>query len=156
MIFMANNRYYSITKKGKNGDIVYFDYEKLSSGYDIKPRNSFTYDGIKVNKLIIIKQTFIEKLLRRKVKKKLELYIQYVIELLDSDDEQSDGVFSEVLNDLSRYKDILTFKYKKYLSNEYVELMIKKINLLEYELKLKAMNQKSNLKEEVIDKGKGR
>ena len=34
--------------------------------------------------------------------------------------------------------------------------MIKKIGLLEYELKLKMMNQKQQVKEEVIDKGKGR
>ena len=153
---MVNNQYYCITKKGKAGDIVYFDYEKLSGGYDIKPRNSFSYDGIKVNKLIIIKQTFIEKLLRRKVKKKLEIYIQYVIDLLDSDEEPNDGIFSEVLNDLNRYKDILEFKYKKYLNEEYIELMIKKINLLEYELKLKIMNQKSKVTEEVIERGKGR
>ena len=76
--------------------------------------------------------------------------------MLDSDDEQGDGVFSEVLNDLSRYKDILEFKYKKYLNAEYIELMIKKINLLEYELKLKIMNQKSKVAEEVIERGKGR
>ena len=38
---MANIQYYCITKKGKSGDIVYFDYEKLSDGYDIKPKNSF-------------------------------------------------------------------------------------------------------------------
>ena len=30
---MANIQYYCITKKGKSGDIVYFDYEKLSDGY---------------------------------------------------------------------------------------------------------------------------
>lgn len=153
---MANTQYYCITKKGKSGDIVYFDYEKLSGGYDIKPRNSFSYEGIKVNKLIIIKQSFIEKVLRRKVKKKLELYLQYVIDLLDSDDETDDGVLSEVLNDLIRYRDIIQYKYNKYLNKKYVELMIKKIGLLEYELKLKMMNQKQQVKEEVIDKGKGR
>ena len=53
---MANTQYYCITKKGKSGDIVYFDYEKLSGGYDIKPRNSFSYEGIKVNKLILKKK----------------------------------------------------------------------------------------------------
>ena len=153
---MTSNQYYCIAKKGKMGDIVYFDYEKLSIGYDIKPRNSFNYDGVKVNKLIIIKQTFIEKLLRRKIKKKLELYIKYVIDLLDADEEPRDGVFSEVLNDLSRYKDILEFKYKKYLNAQYVELMIKKINLLEYELKLKMLNYRSKVVEEVIERGKGR
>ena len=153
---MTNSPYYCITKKGKKGDIVYFDYDKLSIGYDIKPRNSFSYDGIKVNKLIIIKQTFIEKVLRRKIKKKLELYLKYVIDLLDSDEEPDGSVYSEVLNDLSRYRDILEYKYQKYLSREYIDLMTKKINLLEYELKLKTMDNKIKRPEEVIERGKGR
>ena len=96
MICMVSNKYYCITRKGSAGDIVYFDYGKLSSGYDITPRNRFSYDGIQVNKLIIIKTTFIEKLLRKKIKKKLESYLQHVIDLLDDDDDANDGVLSEV------------------------------------------------------------
>jgi hypothetical protein len=153
---MMNNGYYYITKKGKEGDIVYFDYEKISSGYNITPKNQVTYDGIKVNKLIIIKQTFVEKLLRRKIKKKLELYLQYIIDLLDTDTADSDSdTLREVLNDLSRYKDILRYKYNKYLSEEYVDLMIKKIELLGYELSLKLMNAPEKFKvmdEEVISR----
>ena len=153
---MVSNKYYCITRKGSAGDIVYFDYGKLSSGYDITPRNRFSYDGIQVNKLIIIKTTFIEKLLRKKIKKKLESYLQHVIDLLDDDDDANDGVLSEVLNDLTRYKDILEYKYRQHLNQEYVSLMIKKINILEYELKLKLMcYQPKNLKE-VAEHGKGR
>lgn len=153
---MVSNRYYYVTKKGKEGDIIYFDYEKISGGYNITPKNQIDYDGIKVNRLIIIKQTFVEKLLRKKIKKKLELYLQYIIDLLDNDDNDSDSVvLREVLSELTRYKDILNYKYNKYLNDEYIELMTKKIELLEYELNLKLMANPEKFKimdEEVISR----
>jgi len=138
---MANSQYYYITRKGPMGDIVYFNYDRLDDGYSVSPQNNFQYDGIKVNKLVIIKNTFIEKLLKKKVKKKLELYLKFIIDIIDSDtgDEDSE-VLREALNDLSRYRDILLYKYNKHLGAEYVDIMTKKINLLEYELKLKTMN----------------
>ncbi len=140
MIVMANRQYYNIKKQAKMGDVVYFDYQKIQSGFNITPKNQMQYDGVIVNRLIIIKPTFIEKLLKRKIKKKLELYLQYIIDILDDDDDDSDNsTLNELLNELSRYKDILKYKYQKYLGEEYVLLMTQKIELLEYELKLKVM-----------------
>ncbi len=137
---MANRQYYNISKQAKSGDVVYFDYQKIQSGFNITPKNQLQYDGVVVNRLIIIKSTFIEKLLKKKIKKKLELYLKYIIAILDDDDNQEDGgTLNEILNELSRYKDILKYKYQKYLGEEYVLLMTQKIELLEYELKLKAM-----------------
>jgi len=156
---MTNSQYYYITKKGKEGDIVYFDYERLDGGFNITPKNNFKYDGIKVNKLVIVKQSFIEKILKRKIKKKLELYLQFVIDIIDNDSEEDDGVvLREALNDLSRYRDILRYKYNKHLELEYVDIMIKKIELLEYELKLKVMNlsEKEQIYEDELSSKRGR
>lgn len=140
MIVMANRQYYDIKKQATMGDVVYFDYQQIQSGFNVTPKNQMQYDGVVVNRLIIIKQSFVEKLLKRKVKKKLELYLKYIIEILDDDSDDTDsGTLDEVLNELSRYKDILKYKYQKYLGEEYVLLMTQKIELLEYELKLKAM-----------------
>lgn len=137
---MANRQYYNIKKQAAMGDVVYFDYQKIQSGFNITPKNQMQYDGVVVNRLVIIKHTFIEKLLKKKIKKKLELYLQYIIEILDDDNDEADGsTLNEILNELSRYKDILKYKYQKYLGEEYVLLMTQKIELLEYELKLKAM-----------------
>lgn len=136
---MASRQYYNIKKQAAMGDVVYFDCQKIQSGFNITPKNQMQYDGVVVNRLIIIKHTFIEKLLKKKIKKKLELYLQYIIEILDDDDDTDSGTLNEVLNELSRYKDILRYKYQKYLGEEYSSLMTQKIELLEYELKLKAM-----------------
>ena len=52
---------YTIVKEQFNGDKVYIDYTKFK-GFKVKPRNNVKYDGIKVNSLVILKPSFIEKL----------------------------------------------------------------------------------------------
>ena len=55
--------------------------EKIN-GYKIKPKNSFDYKNIKVNSMIIIKPSFIEKILKKKIKRKLKQLSILNIELL--------------------------------------------------------------------------
>ena len=57
------------------------------------------------------------------------------------------------MNDLTRYKSIIKRKYRKYLEQRYVELLLKKIDLIEYELRMKYYSYE---KEEVEEKGKSR
>lgn len=138
---MQNKGYY-ISKKGNNGEIVYIDYDKLS-GFNIKPRNNVKYDGIVVNKMIIIKPSMIEKVLKRKIKNKLNLYLNLIIQMIDNGNDTDGETLREALNDLTRYKNIIDYKYKKYLDDKYFNLLKKKIELLEYELnmKLQLVNQ---------------
>ena len=56
---------YLISKEKYNGEIVYVNYDKLR-GYKFTPKNNFPYDGIKVNEMIIIKPSFVEKVIKRK------------------------------------------------------------------------------------------
>lgn len=129
---MANNHYY-ITKGTYNAVINISDY---NYGYDITPKNSINYDGITVNKLVIIKKSFIERILKKKIKRKLELYLQFIIEFIDGDEDDGETL-REVLNDITRYKEILRYKYLKHLGEEYIDLLLRKIELLEYELRVK-------------------
>jgi len=88
--------------------------------------------------MMIIKPTLIEKLLKRKISVKLDNYLQYIISVLD--DESSDaGRIGTVLSDLNRYREIVKNNYRQYLNEKYIELLLKKIELLEYELKKKLM-----------------
>lgn len=129
---MANNHYY-ITKGTYDAVINISNY---NYGYDITPKNSINYDGITVNKLVIIKKSFIEKILKKKIKRKLELYLQFIIDFIDGDEDDSETL-REVLNDITRYKEILRYKYLKHLGEEYIDLLLRKIELLEYELRVK-------------------
>ena len=53
----------------KNSNVTLINYEK--NGFNIKPLNKINYPGIKVNSMIIVNQSFIEKILKKKIKKKL-------------------------------------------------------------------------------------
>lgn len=145
-----DKQYYMIQKENKKGDIVYFDRDMLNESFRVTPKNVIQYDGVMVNQLVVVKLSFVEKILKRKIIKKLELYLDYVVDLLDSDSDDSEGsTYNEVLNDLSRYKDILRYKYQKYLGEKYVDFMIKKIDLLGYELSLKSLSLYDYAYEEV-------
>lgn len=111
---------------------------KNENGYKVKPKNKIKYDGVVVNEMMIIKPSLIEKLLKRKINVKLDHYLQYIISVLD-DDSSDTGRITTVLSDLNRYREIVKNSYRSYLNEKYIELLLKKIELLEYELKKKLM-----------------
>lgn len=131
-----SERHYYINKKSSNKEIIYLDFDKLK-GFNFSPKNNVKYDGIVVNKMVIIKPSMIEKVLKKKIKKKLDLYLKLIIKFIESEDGDNDESIREALNDLTRYKNIIAYKYRKYLDEKYLKLLIKKIALLEYELNSK-------------------
>ncbi|MCI8446651.1 MAG: hypothetical protein HFH31_04050 [Bacilli bacterium] len=151
-------KYYSIIKEPKNSKIE-IDYNKLN-GFRLMPKNQVEYDGIMVNKLVLINQSFIERVLKKKIKRKLDLYLNLIIETLgqESDDESGESI-RQALNDLSRYRDVIEYKYQKYLDEKYIALLLQKIAILEYELKQKfvsMMNYQEVEKEEHSKSGRSR
>ena len=131
-----SQKHYYVCKKGNDRQIVCLDYDKLS-GFGFSPQNNVKYDGIIVNKMVIIKPSMIEKVLRKKIKRKLDLYLKLIIKFIESDDSDTGDALREALNDLTRYKNIIQYKYKKYLDEKYLKILLKKIALLEYELNSK-------------------
>lgn len=128
-----SEKHYYVCKKGNEKEILYLDINKLK-GFNFNPKNNVKYDGIIVNKMVIIKPSMIEKVLKRKIKKKLDLYLRLIINFIESEDGTDNDALREALNDLSKYKNIVQYKYRKYLDEKYLKLLMKKIQLLEYEL----------------------
>lgn len=134
-----SEKHYYVYKKGDDREIIHLDYNKLK-GFNFSPKNNIKYNGITVNKVVIIKPSMIEKVLRKKIKHKLDLYLKLIIKFLEEDDDANGETFREALNDLTRYKNIIEYKYKKYLDEKYLKILLKKITILEYELNLKLAN----------------
>ena len=130
---MPERHYFICRNNNNNNKIIYIDYDKLS-GFNFEPQNNVKYDGIKVNKMMVIKPSMVEKVLKRKIKRKLDLYLKLMIKYIEEDDGTNDGILSEALNDLTRYKEIIAYKYRKYLDTKYLNALFKKIAILEYEL----------------------
>lgn len=139
---MAQNNFYVIEKHKYDDKVVQIDCGKMN-GFKITPKNEIEYDGVVVNSLLLMKPSFIEKILKKKNKIKLEYYLQYMIALTENDDEDPSTI-REALNDLTRYKDIIEYKYRKYLDDKYIDILLKKVNLLEHELKTKLIYKQMN------------
>lgn len=125
-------QHYYVYRKGEERSIVCLDYDKIP-GYRFTPKNNVKYDGIKVNTVVVINQSMIEKVLRRKIKRKLDLYLKLIIDYIGTDEGDS-GSYREALDDLAKYKSIVINKYKRYLDEKYLKLLLKKISVLEFEL----------------------
>lgn len=145
---MENVKYLLV--KNKKEESLETDLKKIS-GFVFNPQNNIKYDGILVDEVKLAKPEFVEKILKKKIKRKLSLYTQLIIELIDSSDED-DGTIDIVLNDLERYKRVINNNYKAYLSKKYLDLLLKKIDLLQNELKTKQVFLNTNVEK----KGKAR
>ena len=140
---------YIVAKKQNNGDITFINYTKME-GFKVTPKNNVEYPGIEVNSIFILKPIFIEKMLKRKNKIKLNYYLNYII---DESDDDSD--YRKVLDNIARYKSIIEYKYRKYLDDKYINLLNKKLNLVENKIKSKLIYNEIN-KEETLEETKGK
>ncbi|MCI5702562.1 MAG: hypothetical protein MR265_01020 [Erysipelotrichaceae bacterium] len=150
---MKQNNYLLIKNKDTN-ELVYIDYSK-NNGYNFTPKNHVKYEGIKVDKLVLIKPTFVEKVLKKKIKKKLDLYLKYMIHLLESDDDSASHL-GAALDEISRYRSIIVNNYRVYLDEKYLELLMQKFALLEHELRVKQfeISKREYMKNEELNEKK--
>ena len=128
---------YKVSKSSKDTKAL-IDTKKMR-GFKVKPLNNVNYDGVKVDKLLIIKPSFVEKVLKRKTKRKLEMYLEFIINILESEDGNDSGKINIALNDLNRYKSIIKNNYRVYLDKLYYDTLMKKIDVIEKELKVRKM-----------------
>lgn len=147
---MNNIKYLLI--KDKKEEKIELDLTKVP-GFTFNPQNNIEYEGILVDSMKITKPELIEKILKKKIKRKVNLYTQLIIELIESS-EEDDGTIDIVLNDLERYKRVIRNNYQAYLTKRYIDLVFKKIEVLENELKTKQIFLRAN--EELEKKGKSR
>lgn len=134
---------YLISKQNYNGEVVYLNIDK-NSGYKINPKNNVPYDGVKVNEMIVIKPDLIKKVIRRKIKNRLELYLKFLIS--DSDDTDDTR---KALGDLQRYRLFVKEKYDLFLDEKYFTLLNNKFDILERNLKSKIITLELKQREEV-------
>ena len=152
---MVNTRRYLLTKDNRTKELVVLDHNKLI-GYEFSPKNSSEYVGLNVNKMIVIKPSFVEKVLKKKVKRKLDLYLQFIVGILDEEDTDPTNL-RIVLDDVERYRRTIINKYQLYLDEKYVSLLLKKIDLLSHEIKMKLIYTKAPIQnEEELERRRGR
>lgn len=134
---MKESSRYILCKKKQEQELIYLNYD-IKGGFKFKPKNKVEYSGVKVNEMVVINPSFIEKVLKRKIKKKLDSYLHFLIMLLDNEDTDPTNL-RHALNDLEKYRRTVINKYRNYLDKKYIDLLLKKMDVLERELKTKVL-----------------
>jgi hypothetical protein len=121
---------YRLKRDKKKKKIKSCNLKKID-GYLFTPKNKIKYPGITVTKFKAVKPEIIENLLKKKVKKKLELYLQYLFYLLNETDGEP-GATDMVLDDLARYQQMVKNCYQKYLGEQYILELEKQIEYIKF------------------------
>src|SRR5574344_1643063 len=145
----------------KEQECYSFINEKDINGFIFRPLHDECY-GISVSKIILIKPEFIERVLKKKIKRKLDLYLEIIMEMFDEDDEWEDpSNLRHALNSLERFKSLIRNNYRIYLEERYLKILANKIALIEKELKqrityLEYMELEKENKEEELENKRSR
>ena len=121
---------YRLKKEKKKKKIKSCNLKKID-GYIFTPKNKIKYPGITVTKFKAVNPEIIEKLLKKKVKKKLEVYLQYLFYLLNESNDEP-GATDMVLDDLARYQQMVKNCYQKYLGEQYISELEKQIEYIKF------------------------
>lgn len=125
---------YTFERKVPLKKVIVFNYQP-DLGFAIIPKNDAKRkDIISVRHVVLFKSTFIEKIIKLKIERKLQVYLKrlYNITTASEETEEAKALITEITN----YKQFLISNYVKYLSIDYSDLIMKKMQLLLNELRM--------------------
>ena len=135
---------------------MYLEYDKID-GYQVNPKVK-QKDGIEVSKIIFVNPEFSEKIIRKKIDKKIEYLLQKLKEIEDGTDS-SDGTIKRTLMDAEKLRVNIINNYVKYLGHTYESLTLRKIqiiiNSLRENLYFRKQLEMQDYYEEVIENRRG-
>lgn len=150
---MMKSKNYKVEKTKKTRDLVYLEYDNLE-GYCIKPKIK-EEDAIEVSKIVFVNKDITEKIIKKKIDKK----IQELLDFLNSDESSDGGKLERSLMTTEKLRMQIIEKYVKYLGNTYQKLTLDKLQIIANEIQFKLFSHNLYTEREVdyIDKkGKGR
>jgi len=129
-----DKRSYSISRDEKSSESVYFEYDKVD-GYQVNPKVS-KKDSIEVSKIVFVNDSMSEKIIRRKIDKRIESLLLDLKKIEESDSDDEDGVRRSLM-DAEKLKVQIINNYIKYLGHTYGSLTLKKIQIIINQLRYK-------------------
>ena len=129
---------------------------KELDGYTFKPKPG-KGNYIKVNEVKIVDRVMIEKILSMKFDKAFKQLVAFALRVIN--DEEADETAAEiVLDEVELVRQILLERYEKFISYEKKQLFLKKLRIIENEMRVKQIKikQKAIYLEQQEEKSRGR
>ncbi|MFR5856998.1 MAG: hypothetical protein ACLUFU_04215 [Bacilli bacterium] len=138
----------SFILKNDNEEKKVLLYEEKKS-YSFTPKKGYK----KVKKITVLDKDMTSSILEDKIIRKYNLLIKIIYDLISSDDTTSGDVLA-AYTELDRLRNIMLYKYHEYLRKEFIDKYLKKLYILELELKkVHVMELTDEIEEQ---RGKGR
>lgn len=136
---------YSVDNKAKNKNKLIDKTEIIElEGFMMGSRNkTFKIDGNEVRDIKVVDTKLASALVNKQVSKKYEKLINYLTELLVDDDDSGDS-YREALNQIEKFRQEIKNKYRKFLKQKELEMMSKKLVILQKEATKKLYELRDN------------
>jgi len=122
-----------VVRDNKSKEVFYVEFEKMT-GYDITPKNKIpSKDMIKVSKMILVKPSLIEKLLRKKIDIKIQHLFNRIFSFLETDGN-IEGT-NLLLDETDHLAVLVRNNYSEFLGDEEIKETLRKLSILSQELK---------------------
>lgn len=126
------------------GDYGIYDYQgiahakniKLDKAYEFNPKRRELFT---VNKVLLLDPIFIKKIASKSLEKKLKTLFDQIDIVLN--DESDDEAGSFVLSEIERIQSLIVTFYGKYLDDEYLALLLFKLDAYKSEIAMKEMKK---------------
>ena len=135
-MIMPINQRFLVVKTKDSKTITYMEYDKIH-GYKVTPKNNIKFtDAINVKSMVLLNPSLIEKMVDIKARKRFNHLINLLAIVYEDDDDSGEGLML-AKNEAEKFRMEIINKYKKYISEEKLELYESKIGILEDELDLR-------------------
>lgn len=125
---------YSVSRVKTTGEVMYFEYDKVE-GYRVNPKTK-KEDTIGVSKIVFVNDSMSEKIIRRKIDKKIAFLLAQ-LKLIEEDSNPDEGGIKRNLMAAEKLKLQIINNYVKYLGHTYHGLTLKKIQIIINQLRFK-------------------
>ena len=132
---------YVIEHKGEEKKLTYHNVKIV--GLSVTPKNNVQDLTIKADKIILIDPNLCETYIRRRINKKIDKVIKFMIKILN-DEDTTDGDAGLVLDEVNKLKGIIINKYKEYMLESEYKTLLTKLILIEEEFKRNYNNKLYN------------
>ena len=140
---------YSVDSKKKNKNKLIDKTEIIElDGFMMGSKNkTFKIDGNEVRDIKVVDTKLASSLVNKQVSKKYEKLINYLTELL-IDDDDSGETYREALNQIEKFRQEIKNKYRKFLKQKELEMMSKKLVVLQKEANKRLLEIQNSYKYE--------
>lgn len=112
-----------------------FDLKKQGFTYPFKLTND-----LNVKEIVIVHPEIIDSLIYSNFNKRYKKIWEYYLYSLQEDDDTTSGRLMMALDEIARLRSIIIRKYHRNISKQKEEMMLKKLKLLENEMRIKIID----------------